>query len=150
MGGTYSNLRLHVVFSTKNREPWIQPQLQERLYPFIGGIVREQSGKLMEIGGMPDHLHLLIGWRTDESISNLLRNIKSRSSAWVHETFPDLSYFKWQEGYGVFSVSHSQAPVVSKYIQNQAEHHRGKTFKEEFISLLKAHDIEYDERYIFE
>ncbi len=81
MGGTYSNIRLHVVFSTKNREAWIQPQIQERLYPFLGGIVREQSGKLMEIGGMPDHLHMLIGWRTDESISTLLRNVKSRSSA---------------------------------------------------------------------
>lgn len=81
MAGTYSNLRLHVVFSTKNREPWIQPDLQSRLYPFIGGIIREKSGKLMETCGMPDHLHLLIGWRTDESISNLLRHIKARSSA---------------------------------------------------------------------
>jgi putative transposase len=150
MGGTYNNIRLHVVFSTKNREPWIQPLLQERLYPFIGGIVREQSGKLMEIGGIPDHLHLLIGWRTDESISTLLRHIKSRSSAWVHETYPNMPYFRWQEGYGVFSVSHSQVQTVSKYIQNQADHHQVKTFKEEFIALLKAHDIEYDERYIFD
>jgi REP element-mobilizing transposase RayT len=148
--GTYSNLRLHVVFSTKNREPWIQSGLQSRLYPFIGGIVREKSGKLLEIGGMPDHVHLLIGWRTDESISNLLRHIKARSSAWMHETFPQMQCFRWQEGYGVFSVSHSQEAVVAKYIQNQVEHHQVKTFKDEFLALLKAHHIEYDERYVFD
>ena len=99
---------------------------------------------------MLDHLHLLVGWRTDETIANLLRNIKSRSSAWVHQTFSDAQSFHWQEGYSVFSVSQSQVAKVRQYIQTQPEHHRKQTFKEEYIEFLRAHEIEYDERYVFD
>ena len=150
MPGTFSNLLLHIVFSTKHREPLITPDIQPRLHQFIGGIVRDEGGKLLEIGGVADHLHLLVSWRTDEAISSLVRNVKARSSAWVHQTFADHRAFAWQEGYGVFSVSHSQAPKVAEYIRGQPEHHRAKTFQEEFLELLKRHKIEYDERYVLD
>ncbi len=150
MPGTHHSLRLHLVFSTKHREPTITPEIQSRLYPFLGGIVRDEKGVLLEIGGMPDHLHLLVGWRTDDTIANLVRNLKSRSSAWIHETFSSASTFHWQEGYGVFTVSQSQVPKVRQYIQTQPEHHRVKTFREEYVEFLKAHEIHYDDRYVFD
>src|SRR5437016_207962 len=112
MPGTFSNIRLHIVFSTKRREPLITTGLQPRLYKFIGGIVRDERGKLVEIGGVADHVHLLVSWRTDATIADLVKNVKARSSAWIHRTFPDARRFRWQEGYGVFTVSHSQVPKV--------------------------------------
>ena len=99
---------------------------------------------------MPDHLHLLVGWRTDDSLANLLRNVKSRSSAWIHETFPEHRSFAWQEGYGAFTVSHSQIFRVRDYIRTQPEHHRVKTFKEEYLELLRAHEIAFEERYVLD
>jgi len=144
MPGTYSHLALHVVFSTKHRTPWIA----QRLYPFMGGIVRKERGVLSAIGGVADHVHLLINWRTDETIANLMRNVKARSSRWVHDTYPDLRAFAWQEGYAVFSVSCSQVAKVERYIANQEEHHRKEGFKEELIRLLRSHEIEYDERFL--
>jgi len=98
--GTFSNLQFHVVFSTKDRKRWLTSDLQRRLYDFIGGIIRGEKGVLHEIGGMPDHVDLLIGWRTDESLAALMRNVKSRSSLWVHQTFPQWQSFAWQAGYG--------------------------------------------------
>jgi REP element-mobilizing transposase RayT len=150
MPGTFSQLRFHLVFSTKHREAWITPELQARLHPFIAGIIKDERGLPLEVGGMPDHVHLLIGWRTDESLATLMRNVKARSSAWIHREFPNLVKFAWQEGYGAFTVSHSVVPKVRQYIQTQPEHHRRKTFQEEFLELLKAHDIAYDERYVFD
>jgi REP element-mobilizing transposase RayT len=150
MPGTFSNLLLHIVFSTKHREPLITPDIEPRLHKFIGGIVRDERGKLMEIGGVADHVHLLVSWRTDETIASLVRNVKARSSAWVQKTFADHRAFAWQEGYGVFTVSHSQMATVARYIRSQPEHHRRTSFKEEFLKLLKRHDIEYDERYVFD
>ena len=101
MPGTYSQILLHVVYSTKLREPWITPDLAERLYPYIGGIIRAERGVLYDIGGVADHVHLCLRWRPDESISNLMRTVKARSSGWVHDTFPTLNTFAWQEGYSV-------------------------------------------------
>ncbi len=98
MPGTFSQKLLHVVFSTKYRKEWITPDLAERLYPYMGGIVRAEKGVLYSIGGMPDHVHMYMRWRTDESISNLIRTVKARSSAWVHENFRELGVFAWQEG----------------------------------------------------
>ena len=148
MPGTYSQVLLHVVFSTKHREKWIGAQFAERLYPYIGGIVRAEKGTLLEIGGVEDHVHLYLRWRTDESISNLMRVVKARSSKWVHETFPKLAAFAWQDGYSVFSVSKSQEDTVKKYIANQAEHHCREDFRSELLRLLKAHGIEFDERFV--
>lgn len=136
MSGTYSQLLLHGVFSTNHREPWITAEVAERLYPYIGGI--------------EDHVHLYWRWRPDESVSNLMRTVKARSSRWIHETFPALTDFAWQEGYGVFSVSKSQEPAVKSYIAGQREHHQQTDYKSEFLKLLRAHDVEFDERYVFD
>ena len=98
MSGTYSQLLLHFVFSTKTRKPWITPDIAERLYPYIGGIIRSEKGTLYDIGGVEDHVHLYLRWRTDGAISDLMRTVKSQSSKWIHETFPSLNNFAWQEG----------------------------------------------------
>lgn len=150
MPGTFSNLLYHIVFSTSGREPSITPDIQPRLYRFIGGIVRAEHGVLYTIGGMPDHVHLLVRWRTDESAAYLLRNVKARSSRWVHQTFPGSRSFAWQEGYSIFSVSQSQKPKVERYIATQEQHHRRRDFKKELIALLDAHEVVYDARYVFD
>jgi REP element-mobilizing transposase RayT len=149
MPGTYTKLLYHVVFSTKHRARLITVELQPRLHEYLGGIVRGEKGMAIRIGGTADHVHLLIRWRTDESLATLMRNVKSHSSLWVHQTFPQMQEFRWQEGYGAFTVSQSQAEAVDRYIQNQVQHHRERSFEEEFIELLKVHGIEYDERYLW-
>lgn len=150
MAGTYTNILFHVVFSTKGRRALITTELQPRLYEYLGGIVRGEKGILYEIGGTANHIHLFFRWRTDETLATLMGNLKSRSSLWVHQTFPERKSFHWQAGYGAFSVSQSQYEKVRNYIVYQPDHHKKKSFKEEFIELLKAHGIEYDERYIWE
>src|SRR5438874_997358 len=150
MPGTYSKLLYHFVFSTKHRAEVITPMIEPRLHEYMGGIIRAEKAVAFQIGGMADHVHLLVRWRTDESIATLMRIVKSRSSAWVHDTFPTHQSFQWQEGYGAFTVSQSQSESVDQYIRQQPVHHRGKTFQGEFIALLKAHEIEYDERYVWD
>ena len=150
MPGTYSQILLHVVFSTKQRSSYITPEIQGRLYDYLGGIIRAEKGTVYAIGGMPDHLHILLRWRTDGAISDLMRTLKARSSRWVHETFPNSGGFAWQEGYAVFSVSKSAEANVKAYIENQAEHHRKRDFAEELLALLHAHGIEYDERFVLD
>lgn len=150
MPGTFTKILYHIVFATKYRTPWITDNIQSRLYDYIGATVRGERGTLHTVGGMPDHVHLLIRWRTDETIANLMRNIKSHSSKWIHDTFADLRAFAWQDGYGAFSVSESQLQTVMNYINNQAEHHRTRTFEDEFEALLIAHGVEYDRKYLWE
>lgn len=150
MPGTYTQILLHVVFATQQREPFITPDLAERLYPYIGGIIRAERGVLYDIGGVADHVHLYVRWRPDESVSNLMRTVKARSSLWVHQTFPKLAAFAWQEGYAAFSVSKSQEGAVKKYIAGQHDHHKREDFKTELLRFLRAHDIEIDERYVFD
>ena len=128
----------------------IKPDLQARLYDYMGGIVKGEDGVLYEIGGMEDHVHLFIRWRTDETVATLMRKVKSHSSRWVHQTFPDRKNFQWQEGYGAFSVSPSQSENVKHYVRKQAQHHQKRTFQEEFLELLKAHGIEFDGRYLWD
>lgn len=146
MPGTWSQVLLHIVFSTKHRKELITPQVQEPLYPFLGGIVRDEGGVLLQVGGMPDHVHLLVRWKTDDTIANLLRNIKTRSSGWIRRDFD--RNFAWQEGYGVFSVSQSASPRVKRYIAEQEKHHAHRSFRDELIALLKAHEIEFEEKYL--
>jgi len=148
--GTYSQVLLHVVFATSRRKPIITADIQPRLYDYIGGIVRQEKGTLYAIGGMPDHIHMLLRWRTDRAIADLMRTVKARSSRWMHETFPDAQAFAWQAGYGVFAVSKSVEPSVKQYIGNQSAHHTKRDFSEEFLSLLRAHDIDFDPRYVFD
>ena len=150
MPGTYSQILLHSVFSTKHREPWIKPEIAERLYPYIGGIVRAEKGVLCNIGGVEDHVHLYLGWRPDESVSALMRTVKARSSKWVHDKFPALGSFAWQEGSSVFSVSKSQEGAVKKYIEGQVAHHKKEDFRSELLRMLRAHGVEFDERYVFD
>jgi REP element-mobilizing transposase RayT len=150
MPGTYSQLLLHIVFSTKGRTPLITTKVAERLYPYMGGIVRAEKGVLYDIGGVADHVHLYLRWRPDGAVSDLMRTVKSRSSKWVHDTFPTLNAFAWQEGYSVFSVSKSQEKAVKKYIAGQQEHHKKEDFKSELLRILRAHDIEFDEKYVFD
>ncbi|MFG0241494.1 MAG: IS200/IS605 family transposase [Phycisphaerales bacterium JB054] len=148
MPGTYSQILLHAVFSTKGREPWITEVVAKDLYPYIGGIVRGQGGVLYAVGGVSDHVHLYLRWRTDRPISDLMRELKACSSRWVHQTYPTLRSFAWQEGYSVFTVSKSQERVVKRYIATQAEHHREEDFGSELKRLLRAHGIEFEERYV--
>ncbi len=150
MPGTYSQILLHVVFSTKNRTPWISREMSERLYSYMGGIVRSEKGTLYEIGGIEDHVHMYLRWRTDQAISDLMRDVKGRSSKWVHETFPTLGQFAWQEGYAVFSASKSQEPAVKSYIAGQVEHHKKEDVKSELLRTLRLHQIEFDEKYVFD
>jgi REP element-mobilizing transposase RayT len=150
MPGTYSQLLVHVVFSPKLRQPWITTEVAERLYLYLGGIVRARNGVLYGIGGVEDHVHIYMRWRPDASVADLSRAVKVGWSKWVHETFPKLSGFAWQEGYAVFSVSKSQEQVVKNYIAGHVEHHKKETFKSELLRLLRLHGIEFDERYVFE
>ena len=146
MPGTYSQILLHIVFSTKLRQPYITANLAERLYAYMGGIIRAEKGVLYDIGGVEDHVHLYVRWRADASIADQMRTVKARSSKWVHDTFPTLGAFAWQEGYSAFSVSKSQEEAVKKYIAGQVQHHKKEDFKTELLRLLRANCIEFDER----
>ena len=128
----------------------IGDDFRDRLRAYIGGILDENDSRLIAAGGMPDHIHLLASINKELSISAALRLIKSNSSKWVHETFPDHREFGWQAGYGAFAVSFSQLDTVKKYIANQATHHRKVTFKDEFEMLLKKHELEFDEKYLWD
>ncbi len=150
MAGTYTQSNFHVVFSTKHREPLITPRLRQDLYPYIGGIVRGQKCIPLEIGGMPDHVRLVIRLRPDLSVSELVRLIKANSSKWVNERPDHVGRFAWQAGYGAFSVSLSQLAGVREYVQTQESHHRKKTFQEEFIEFLNRHEIAFDARYLWD
>jgi REP element-mobilizing transposase RayT len=150
MASTYTNLLYHIIFSTKERRPFINPKLLAELHPYIGGIIRDLKGEPIEIGGVQDHVHILAKLPAALALSDALREIKSNSSKWVGER-PDLvRTFAWQTGYSAFTVSKSQAPTVRKYIRNQQQHHRRKSFKQELVSLLDKHEIEYDRRYLWD
>ncbi|HET6424037.1 MAG TPA: IS200/IS605 family transposase [Planctomycetaceae bacterium] len=150
MPGTYSQILLHIVFSTKHRQPWITEEVAEQLYPYLGGIIRGEQGILYDIGGIEDHVHLYLRWRPSGSLSDLMRDAKAHSSKWIHETFPALENFAWQEGFAAFSVSKSQEPAIKNYISRQREHHKQFDFKTELLKLLRAHHVEFDERYVLE
>ena len=149
MPDSYTCLRCHVIFSTKNRVPQINPSIRDRLHEYLGGIIRDEKGRLIAAGGTPDHVHLLISAHPHTALSDLLRQVKAGSSRGIHETFADLTDFGWQDGYGAFTVSHSNVGQVTKYIVEQEEHHRQVSFQEEFIEFLRRHDVPFDERYIW-
>jgi putative transposase len=148
MPSTYSNILLHLIFSTKNRRELITPEIEPRLHEYLGGAIRGEKGVCYAIGGMPDHLHMLLRWRTDATISDLMRNIKSGSTVWVKETCGQ--DFAWQTGYSVFSVSQSAKDDVASYILRQREHHEQRSFTDELEALLRLHGVEYDPRYIWD
>ena len=145
MPHSYTNLLYHLVFSTKDRRPLIDESLRSRLYEYLGGTIRGLGGIALEIGGIADHMHLLVRLRQDHAVSAVLRDLKANSSGWInqHELIGTQS-FAWQTGYGAFTVSESQVEKVKQYIRNQEAHHHKSTFREEFVALLQAHGIEYD------
>ena len=136
---------MHVVFSTKDRRPFITPELQERLWPYLGGIARENKMRALKVGGVADHIHILLSLPSTLAISKAVQLIKGNSSKWVHETFPHLATFEWQEGYGAFSLSVSGVDATTAYIENQAEHLLRRTFKEELKAILDKHGMEYED-----
>ena len=150
MSQSLACLHVHLVFSTKNREPWLTTDLCPRLYPFIGGIVRGRKSVLVEVGGVADHIHLLVSLARDISVAEMVRDVKSVSSQWVHQELPGRHAFGWQAGYGAFAVSKSNVEAVREYIRNQAEHHKLRTFQDEFRDFLRRHEIEWDERYVWD
>jgi len=149
MGHTFSNLLAHVIFSTRDRRSIITAAIAEKLYAYMAGVARKEFGWAKRIGGVRDHVHGLIELRTDVSMAHAMNRWKSLSSRWIHQTFPELSDFAWQSGYGALAVSSSKAPDVIAYIDAQAEHHRHRSFKEEFVDFLKRHEIQYDPDHIW-
>lgn len=147
---TFTSLTYHVVFGTKHRRPIIARNVRDELYSYIGGIIRDERCHLLEIGGMQDHIHILAGFSPVAAVSDMLRQIKAGSSKWLNERDDVSNRFEWQTGYGAFTVSQSQVPVVRRYIQRQEEHHRVRSFKDEYMELLKRHGIQFEESYLFD
>lgn len=150
MANTFTSLHYHVIFSTKHREPWIRPEFEERLWPYLAGIACNDGLTPLRVGGVEDHVHMLFGMSPRMSISEALKRIKGGSSLWIKEQLPGCRGFRWQDGYGAFTVSRSQLAEVDEYIRNQREHHRHKTFQEEFRAFLDKHQIEYQEKYLWD
>ncbi len=150
MANTFSNLFYHFVFSTKHREDFIHQEIENRVWSYLGGIARKHKLTALQIGGIENHIHALIISQPVNSPSQIAKWIKGESSKWIHEEFSDLQRFAWQDGYGVFTVSKSNAPKVVEYIKNQRQHHLKQSFEDEYIELLKLHEIEYDEKYLFD
>ena len=149
MPHTYSRVLLHVVFSTKNRLPSLKDGMKSRLFAYMGGTIRELGGQLIVINGTKDHVHLLLSVPTTACIADFMRILKTRSSKWAHQEFPSERMFGWQLGYGVFSVSESNAAQVKRYIAKQKEHHAKISFKAEFMTLLKKHNIQFTQEYLW-
>src|SRR5215831_17969987 len=150
MPNTYTQIYIHVIFAVARRECLISKRHQEELNKFITGIIRNKRHKLISIGSMPDHLHMLIGMRPDVALSGLVRDVKSSSSAWINDNRWMRGRFNWQEGFGGFSYSRSQMDRVARYILNQEAHHAKRSFRNEYLGLLKKFDIEFNEEYAFE
>ncbi len=149
MPNTYTQIHIHLVFAVKYRDGVIQASWKDELYKYITGIVQNNKHKLLSINGMPDHVHILLGLRPSQSISDLLQDIKGSSSKWINEKKFIKTRFEWQEGYGAFSYSKSQIKAVTEYIENQELHHQKKTFREEYLEMLQKFEVDYDEKYIF-
>jgi REP element-mobilizing transposase RayT len=148
MANTYSQINLHIVFAVKNRQALIQKNFKDEIEKYITGIVKNHNCKLQTIFCNPDHTHLLIGLRPNVMISDLVKTIKTSVTALIKEKY--LKDFGWQDGYGVFSYSNSQVNAVAKYILNQAEHHKKRTFKEEYLDILNKANVDFDDKYLFE
>ncbi len=148
MANTYTSLHYHFIFSTKNREPWIVPTIEGRVWSYIGGIARKHKMTALQVGGVEDHIHALILAPPTLAPSKIAQFLKGDSSKWIHEDFSKMRAFEWQDGYGAFTVSRSQIPEVIEYIKSHREHHRKKIFQEEYLELLQKHGVDYDERYL--
>ena len=150
MASTLTSLVYHIVFSTKMRQDLLCPGLTAELYPYIGGIIRGEKGRLLKINGTANHIHILTVFSPVIAVSDMVRRIKGNSSKWINEERRLQSSFAWQRGYGAFSVSESAVEKVSEYIENQEGHHKKISFQEEFLLLLKKHNVGYDEKYLWD
>jgi putative transposase len=150
MPQSLASLHVHIIFSTKNREPFITADLAPRLYEYTAGIARATDCRLVQAGGMPDHVHLLASLGRETSVAKLVRVVKTNSSKWIHETMPALAGFAWRSGYAAFAVSYSLVGAVRRYIIRQEEHHRQRSFQDEVRVFLRKHRIEFDERYVWD
>jgi putative transposase len=149
MANTYTQIHIHAIFAVQNRDCIVRHDWQDELYKYITGIVQNNKHKLLAINGMPDHVHILFGFRPSQSLSDLMQDIKGSSSKWINEKRFIKGKFSWQEGYGAFSYSKSNLPNVIQYIKNQEEHHKKRSFIEEYEDLLKEFEIDYDGRFVF-
>lgn len=149
MANTYTCLHYHFIFSTKNREKWISPDIEQRVWAYLGGIAKENRMTPIEIGGIEDHIHALLGAPSSIAPSKIAQIIKGGTSSWIHATFPKMKTFAWQDGYGAFAVSRSNLDAVAQYIRKQREHHQQQTFQDEYVKFLQKHEISYDERYLW-
>ena len=143
---SFNSCLVHCVWSTKNHVPVLNSSLRERLWPYLAGIARENGMKALAVGGVIDHVHILISLRATLSVARAIQLLKGNSSKWIHEAFSNRALFGWQEGYGAFSIGVSGVEATKRYIRNQAEHHRKRTFREELRIMLRRHGLEYDER----
>ncbi len=149
MANTYTQIHLQLIFAVQNRRSLIQGSWEDRLYEYITGIVQQNTHKMIIINGMPDHLHIVIGMRPIQSLSDLMQDIKGSSSKWINDNKLSTGKFNWQEGFGAFSYSKSQLPKLIEYVKNQKAHHKKKTFIDEYKEFLKAFEVDFDEKYIF-
>ena len=148
MANTYTQIHLQLVFAVKFRKCLIENSWKDELYKYITGIISSNAHKVLAIGGVSDHIHILIGMRPTQAVSDLLKEVKGSSSKWINERRFLTQHFEWQEGFGAFSYAKSDLPKVISYIQHQEEHHRRKSFKEEYEEMLKEFHVDYDQRYI--
>lgn len=150
MANTFTNLNYHIIFGTRKRERLIMPAIQERVWAYLGGVVRSLDGEPLCVGGVEDHIHALVRIPAKHSVAKAVQTVKGASSHWMNEEVMHQGHFSWQAGYAAFSVSQSSVSKVAKYIQSQREHHAVKDFKEEYVSFLKRNGVTYDERYLFD
>ena len=150
MANTYSCLFYHIVFGTKHRQSFINQEIENRVWSYIGGIARTHTLTAVQIGGIENHVHALVLARPIHSPSQIAQWLKGESSKWIHTEFPRLISFGWQDGYGVFSVSRSKVPDVIEYIKNQREHHQRESFEEEYERLMELHGVDYDKNYLLD
>jgi REP element-mobilizing transposase RayT len=147
---SYTNLTYHIVFSTKERRPFLIPDVLPRACEYMGGIIRNLKGIALAVNGTADHVHIAAKTKPTIALADFVPAVKSNCSGWIHDTFPDLRAFQWQEGYSAFSVSQSVKDSVVEYVMKQEQHHRKRTFQEELIELLKRHEVEYNEKHIWD
>ncbi len=150
MSNTFSQIHIQIVFAVKHRQSLIASEWEERLYQYISGTIRGMEQKMLAVNGVKDHIHLLIGMRPTACLSDIVREVKKRSTEMINANHLTKCHFQWQEGYGAFSYSKSCLPNVVNYISNQKEHHKIKTFKEEYTQLLKDFEISYKDEYLFD
>ena len=150
MANTYCKIYLHVVFSVRGRRNLIHKSWKDELHKYITGIVNGKEQKVYAIGGMEDHIHILLSIKPTIAVSDLIRDIKANSSKWINERGFAIGQFQWQEGFGAFSQAHAQLDSVIAYINNQEQHHKRKTFKEEYLEFLQNFNVDYDEKYLFD